>query len=92
MEVETVPVDPGDPLNPQHDESYDEESNGVTKSEKQTRTRLTDQEKSQLLEDERIRLLDQNLPQNEKRQIMDQLKVGRHLTEVFIFDVYFKAL
>ena len=78
MEVDPVPADPGDPLNPQL-ESYNEESNGVSKSEKQTRTRLSDQEKSQLLEDERVKLLDQkNLPQNEKRQIMDQLKVGNH--------------
>ena len=85
MEVDTVPADAGDPLNPQHNE----ESNGVTKSEKQTRTRLSDQEKSQLLEDERVRLLDQNLPKNEKRQIMDQLKVGHYLTLfIFIFDVY----
>ena len=86
MEVDTVPADAGDPLNPQH-ESYNEESNGVSKSEKQTRTRLSDQEKSQLLEDERVKLLDQkNLPQNEKRQIMDQLKVWNYiLTEVFIF-------
>ena len=78
MEVDTVPADAGDPLNPQH-ESYNEESNGVSKSEKQTRTRLSDQEKSQLLEDERVKLLDhKNLPQNEKRQIMDQLKVWNY--------------
>ena len=59
------------PKSPPHDE---QQSFGGAKREKQTRTPSSHREKSQLLEDVRLEMLDQNVPKKEKRKIMDQLK------------------
>ena len=88
------------------DESYDEESNGVgtqSPDEQQslgeaksgektpgTRTRLSDLEKFQLLNDDRIKLLDQELPRGERRLIVDQLKV-RQLFMQALFGVFLRS-
>ena len=55
-----------------------------------TRTRLSDLEKFQLLNDDRIKLLDQELPRGERRLIVDQLKV-RQLFMQALFGVFYGA-
>ena len=55
-----------------------------------TRTRLSDLEKFQLLNDDRIKLLDQELPRGERRLIVDQLKV-RQLFMQALFGVFLRS-
>ena len=76
-----------DPKTPSPDE---QQSLGEAKSGEKTpgtRTRLSDLEKFQLLNDDRIKLLDQELPRGERRLIVDQLKVG-HLFMQALWGVY----
>ena len=76
----------------------EQQSLGEAKSAEKTpgtRTRLSDLEKFQLLNDDRIKLLDQELPRGERRLIVDQLKVGqlcRLCEEVFFTEPIAKKL